>query len=419
MKNHKKRSIREKGITLVALVVTVIVLLVLAGVTISLVLGDNGAINRAEVAFDTQTKATIEQEIELARGYAETYRQTKTGNYYDEIANYLNNSNALNLIGKITTKIMKKNGERYIVLTVGNSFFYKITESGKETVLDLETAEELATSRPLELSNVKNLTNSEAGNYYGEDINYTSTLHPNIKWQFFYTDTDNIYIIASDYVPNTELPCNGVTIGDTTYGETDLIPVSNSEYKARFTSDGNDGVLTEGTIYRDGSASSAFNETEGSNYLTENYLKWVKKYPKGKGKNICVVAYMMDTNKWSSFADGIDGAYAIGGPTIEMFSLSWNAISEHLRMPEFNGYNVSGYYLDATKYGFFGTETSMWYIKTRSQAEGYWIASPTSAYQAHYVCAVSGQYSWIMNYSYNSAGSGFRPLVAIPKTSIV
>ena len=37
----------KKGITLVALVVTIVVLLILAGVSINLVLGDNGIISKA------------------------------------------------------------------------------------------------------------------------------------------------------------------------------------------------------------------------------------------------------------------------------------------------------------------------------------------------------------------------------------
>lgn len=47
---NKRTSIYEKGITLVALVVTIIVLLILAGVTINLVLGNNGVIDRAKYA---------------------------------------------------------------------------------------------------------------------------------------------------------------------------------------------------------------------------------------------------------------------------------------------------------------------------------------------------------------------------------
>lgn len=37
----------QKGITLVALVITIIVLLILAGITISLTLGQNGIINKS------------------------------------------------------------------------------------------------------------------------------------------------------------------------------------------------------------------------------------------------------------------------------------------------------------------------------------------------------------------------------------
>ena len=41
---------KEKGITLVALVVTIVVLLILAGVSINLVLGENGLITQAKNA---------------------------------------------------------------------------------------------------------------------------------------------------------------------------------------------------------------------------------------------------------------------------------------------------------------------------------------------------------------------------------
>lgn len=47
----------QKGITLVALVITIIVLLILAGITISLTLGENGIINRAKEAGNTYKNA--------------------------------------------------------------------------------------------------------------------------------------------------------------------------------------------------------------------------------------------------------------------------------------------------------------------------------------------------------------------------
>ena len=84
MKGEKDKNMRNKGITLIALVITIIVLLILAGVTINLTLGENGIFRTAEMAGKNYTEA---QEQELA-GIA---------NFNNEINNIIgglgNNSN--------------------------------------------------------------------------------------------------------------------------------------------------------------------------------------------------------------------------------------------------------------------------------------------------------------------------------------
>ena len=55
----------SKGITLVALVVTIIVLLILAGVSLRLVAGGDGIMNRAKNAADTNYRAEAKEEAEL------------------------------------------------------------------------------------------------------------------------------------------------------------------------------------------------------------------------------------------------------------------------------------------------------------------------------------------------------------------
>ena len=54
---------KEKGITLIALVITIIVLLILAGVTISMVVGENGILTRAKEAKEVSEKASVIEEI--------------------------------------------------------------------------------------------------------------------------------------------------------------------------------------------------------------------------------------------------------------------------------------------------------------------------------------------------------------------
>ena len=56
----------NRGVTLVALVITIIVLLILAGVSISLVVGDNGVLNQAVNAADNTNRAAVQTELEMA-----------------------------------------------------------------------------------------------------------------------------------------------------------------------------------------------------------------------------------------------------------------------------------------------------------------------------------------------------------------
>ena len=75
MRNLKKN--RQKGITLIALVVTIVVLIILATVSILAVFGDNGIIARAQTAKDTHEKGKAD-ETNTLDDYA-----SYIGNYLD------------------------------------------------------------------------------------------------------------------------------------------------------------------------------------------------------------------------------------------------------------------------------------------------------------------------------------------------
>ena len=64
--NLKERVNGKSGITLIALVITIIVLLILAGVTIATLTGDNGILTKAQSAKKVSTDAEIEEKIKLA-----------------------------------------------------------------------------------------------------------------------------------------------------------------------------------------------------------------------------------------------------------------------------------------------------------------------------------------------------------------
>lgn len=64
-----KKNLENKGITLIALIVTIIVLIILAGLSINLILGQNGIIEKAKQAKENTELAKIEEETQLNEAY--------------------------------------------------------------------------------------------------------------------------------------------------------------------------------------------------------------------------------------------------------------------------------------------------------------------------------------------------------------
>ncbi len=78
----KSKRKDQKGITLVALVVTIIVLIILAGVSIAMLVGENGIITQAQRAAQETEQAKRDEEAGLSS--LETAIQEALGNVYNE-----------------------------------------------------------------------------------------------------------------------------------------------------------------------------------------------------------------------------------------------------------------------------------------------------------------------------------------------
>ena len=94
--DSKKENLKVKahsGITLIALVITIIVLLILAGVALSALTGDSGILNNAEGAKEKTNLANAKEQVALAaqaaltRGYAEGSRTITRNNLKTELDN--------------------------------------------------------------------------------------------------------------------------------------------------------------------------------------------------------------------------------------------------------------------------------------------------------------------------------------------
>lgn len=69
----RKVNYKESGITLIALVVTIVVLLVLAGISINMVMGQHGILQRAKDAKTLTEDRQIQEQIRLATMSAMAY----------------------------------------------------------------------------------------------------------------------------------------------------------------------------------------------------------------------------------------------------------------------------------------------------------------------------------------------------------
>ena len=70
------KKLNQKGITLVALVITIIVLMILAGISLSFVLGDNGILKKAQETADAYKNASQseQQTLQNIENYVVLYR---------------------------------------------------------------------------------------------------------------------------------------------------------------------------------------------------------------------------------------------------------------------------------------------------------------------------------------------------------
>ena len=120
----KKIRIDIKGITLVALVVTIIVLLILAGVAISFTIGEDGIFRKAQDATKLYENAQKNEMISL-----------------EEMSNYIDDVNKGNINNGEDEEEINKNEPNAPILKTGMTAikFNEPTETSNGTVIETNT----------------------------------------------------------------------------------------------------------------------------------------------------------------------------------------------------------------------------------------------------------------------------------------
>ena len=120
---NKKENL---GITLVALVITIVVLIILAGVLINISLGNNGLFNKAKTAKEMYTNAQAQEETEIAKisnGIDDIIntRETVTSTYKIEKVNEVVGATAISVVFSkydALYVVLSTDGWEYMTLTV-------------------------------------------------------------------------------------------------------------------------------------------------------------------------------------------------------------------------------------------------------------------------------------------------------------
>lgn len=276
-----------------------------------------------------------------------------------------------------------------LLLGIGYSAIQNIT-------LDIEGT----VSAKATIYSAKTLSTKAYGGYIS---NYVPVNGSSIGWRIFYSDGENIYLIADDYIEKTYVPKDSdgiVTIGEGNTNWQLPFSVGNSE---NFFAKINDDIRN----------------------------KWFKKYIEsgyeGTSYSFGLTEYFLDIDLWSGFKDSQGYAkYAVGTPTLELFIASYNrthpASTIVTRVNNEYGYQVKGAGADAYSYSVSNLDDSnnLYVIKDNTKARGCWIATPSSGEKYG-----SGGYnlgrdffnirynSMIDNEAFYTATRGSRPIIVL------
>ena len=202
---------KQQGITLIALVITIIVLLILAGITIALITSNDSAPQKAVEAREANDKGA-------ARDTAALLVADKVQGYYE--AKYVNRTTDVATPGEYVNSALSSavtQGDYKVVVLEGT---LKVFEKNA----DITTADPLVYGVVASDGTINWGTTAGGGSGGGGDVtpgtaltigdtvNYSTSLNgvDLTDWRVFYIDGDDTYLILDGFLPNSAVNVDNI-----------------------------------------------------------------------------------------------------------------------------------------------------------------------------------------------------------------
>ena len=197
-KLEKALKYSKKGITLIALVITIIVLLILAGVSIATLTGENGILTRANEASKKQNQATAKEkvEVEVLGSY------TENGNFDLNLFR----QNIIKNLGIKESDIQQDEIQKAISIEL-DGVAVNIYKDGTVKLKEEDINEQLQIGNYIEYS-----PNTEISSVSLKDYNGTATeniIREELKWRYFGNDNSGNAILISNRPTTSTINIHG------------------------------------------------------------------------------------------------------------------------------------------------------------------------------------------------------------------
>ena len=428
----------KKGITLIALIITIIVLLILAGVTIAAITSNESAPNKAVEARTKNEQGAEFDAIKLA-----AVSSIAEGDYTLHVNEETLKRGLTGLIQEDPEDVITAGASEWVV--TGNSGVkYRITNLGDVTLastVDIVKNEEIVTGETLTFAASATGTTVQLVAQPTADLTLNSATWESNNTSVATVTNSGLVTIAGGGETTISLTAStsggnfaksvtvkvapsGVKVGDTVNYSTSHNGVTLDTWKVFHIDSTNNYVwiiLSDYLPYNAiGSISGLAQGTAGSTAQ--------KSYCVKASNNRSQLINGMGSSNWTSLKTGtLDGNNvtaidAMGSPTIQLWSDSWNTASNGFTTTITTSQNSTGYQVNGanslsipsgdkskTNYSLYVPHNSAY-----ENCSGYWLASP-SALSASNVMGV-GCGGIVNGYYYGFARSAFRPVVCLPSS---